>query len=308
MIGKRGSKNVDFENRDKTATAILAKKNLGQHYLMDVKKLSFIAKFVSQISDRVIEIGPGTGQLTKYMMEQNCTKLLAVEKDARFMQHLNNIFGVKKQFEEYADNQNIRAIVEHFQMNEERILLINQDILAIDFHDLPDYIMVGNLPYNISAPIIGRFIRHIDKFKHGIFLIQKEVADKICAKCGDREYGRISVFVQSIANARKILNVPPGCFSPPPKVNSEVVHLEINAQYDLCNLVQNLNNIDQITRYAFANPRKTLCNNLSRHFSHCMGNFGDILSEFGLNLNVRPNQIPIEVYVKCSQILNHSVK
>ncbi|QEK37999.1 16S rRNA (adenine(1518)-N(6)/adenine(1519)-N(6))-dimethyltransferase [Candidatus Cytomitobacter indipagum] len=302
---------------------IHTKKNLGQHYLVDVKKLSFMENFISNINNHVIEVGPGTGQLTKYIIK-NCAKLLAIEKDIRFISHLNNLFA-KEKFHNNAENncinydsedgkndsenfkdarkltENAKEDIELFKSSEEKFKVINCDILEIDFNSLPDYILVGNLPYNISALIIAKFIRCINKFKHGVFLIQKEVADKICAKCCDRDYGRISAFVQSVAKAKKILNVPPGCFAPPPKVNSEVIHLEILDDFAESDLM-NLDNLDTILRAAFSSPRKTIQNNLSSAFPHLVEKFSDIIIQNNLNMKMRPNQVSVSVYQKMANI------
>ncbi|QEK38499.1 16S rRNA (adenine(1518)-N(6)/adenine(1519)-N(6))-dimethyltransferase RsmA [Candidatus Cytomitobacter primus] len=285
-------------NNQSNANVIAPKKNLGQHYLIDTNKLSYIASFANQLSESIIEIGPGTGQLTKYLFEYGCKKLLAIEKDKRFIVHLNSLFS----------NQDFT--------------IFNKDILNTNFDELPNYILVGNLPYNISAPIIIKFINFINKFEHGIFLIQKEVADKICAKCNDRSYGRISVFIQSVANTKKILTVPPGCFSPPPKVYSEVIYITKknkgnihanNEHIDQSNKDKNnekidlgkvdtenidLEKLDIILKAAFSNPRKTIRNNL-KGFPKAE----EIIQNNGLDMSVRPNNIPVEIYIQLSKII-----
>ncbi len=242
---------------------IAPKKNLGQHYLTDQSKLNYIANYSTSISKQIIEIGPGTGQLTKKLIEFGASDIIAIEKDSRFLNLLNELNNVK---------------------------VINEDILKSKFECLPDdYIMVGNLPYNISAPIIIKFTKHIQTFKNAVFLIQKEVADKITSKCNERNYGRISCFIQSVADVKKILHVPPGCFFPAPKVDSEVISIKSN------NIKIDLDKLDIVLRQAFSNPRKTIQNNLKH-----LQNLESTLLKHNCNIKMRPNNIPIKAYIDLS--------
>ncbi len=241
-------------------------KSLGQHYLIDKYKLTHIADSCVQLSKNIIEVGPGTGQLTKQLLVSNAENVIAIEKDERFLETLNSL---------------------------EKVKIIHEDILNVDFAKLPDYVFVGNLPYNISALIITKFIKYISKFKHGIFLIQKEVADKISAKCNDRNHGRISCFIQSVATVKKILNVPPGCFFPAPKVNSEVIKISFK-EHNL----QSLDSLNKVLLQAFANPRKTVQNNLKN-----IPQAQAILEKHNCNMSMRPNNIPVEAYIEIANKL-----
>ena len=283
------------------------KKSLGQHYLIDQKKLDRIADLVIKAGQNIVEIGPGTGKLTEYLFKNGAKQIIAIEKDDRFCEHLKALF------------------IDHdFQLK-------SNDVLQEDFSQWPDnFVICGNLPYNISSVIITNFIKYISKFQHGIFLVQKELAEKICAKCGDRNYGRLSIFINSVATAKIVLNVPPGCFAPPPQVDSSVVHIQFQKDLVHQNAIPNqLEALDYVVKQAFSSPRKTIYNNFKNFHtdsenyntttqeakcfkvdSNFISNCENILLHHNLNLQCRPNQIPIQAYLEMSQhihVLNNAI-
>ncbi|USO00680.1 MAG: ribosomal RNA small subunit methyltransferase A [Alphaproteobacteria bacterium] len=250
------------------------KKSLGQHYLTDIRKLDYISKYCLNISKNVLEIGPGTGQLTKNLFQNGADKIFAIEKDVRFIEYLEET------------------------LQEYDFTVRNEDVLKEKFENFTDdWVICGNLPYNISSIIITNFVKNIAKFKSGIFLVQKEMADRICATCNEKDYGRLSVFINSVASTKKILHVGPNCFSPPPKVDSTVIHIEPKRHSDV-----NLDKLDQVLKEAFLSPRKVAINNL-KNLAISFHNLEQIFKKHNITEQSRPNNLPIELYIELSQML-----
>lgn len=181
-----------------------AKKSLGQHFLTNPYYVDQLLHAIAATSDDyVVEIGPGSGCLTQHLLGV-CQHLLAVELDADCVQYLRAQYGQKQRFE-----------------------VVHADFLAFDLCDLPraPSIWVGNLPYNVSVPILLRFLDLADTFSQAVFLVQKEVAQRCYAQAGDRHYGRLGVVLQCVFDIQLCFAVPPEAFSPPPKVDSAVIRL-----------------------------------------------------------------------------------
>ena len=182
---------------------IKTKKSLGQNFLIDKNILEKITT-VTNIKDKtILEIGPGTGNLTTYILKKNPKKIFVIEKDDNLAFNLINKF----------DN---------------KLTIINDDILKIDekilFKD--KVIVFGNLPYNISTEILNKWIINLDEdfwFESLVLMFQKEVADRIIAKFNTSNYGRLSIICNWKLNIRKILDIKPGAFFPIPKVDSSLL-------------------------------------------------------------------------------------
>ncbi len=217
-----------------------ARKRFGQHFLHDK---NIIAKILSAVciveGEKFLEIGPGQGALTFPLLQQ-CKKLTAVELDRDLIPILNNQAGPYGELE-----------------------IINADILNFELSSLPGdlpYRIVGNLPYNISTPLMFHLLKSIDRIKDMHFMVQKEVAQRIVAEVGDGHYGRLSIMMQYRCNCHYLFDVPPECFSPPPRVDSAIIRLLPRSQpeYD----VGELSNFSNIVQAAFGQRRKTISNSL----------------------------------------------
>lgn len=210
---------------------------LGQHFLHDASILARIAAaLLIAPGDRVVEIGPGEGVLTRQLLDAGA-RVTAIEVDARLVPRLRETFAREPNFE-----------------------LIHADVLSVDLGallaDEPASI-AGNLPYYITSPIVRRTLDLRDRIRRAVFLVQKEVAERICAQPGSRDYGYLSVLCRLQAEPEYLFRVRPGSFRPPPKVDSAVVRLtpRPGAPPDP--------RFVQFLEAAFRQPRKTLRNNLA---------------------------------------------
>jgi 16S rRNA (adenine1518-N6/adenine1519-N6)-dimethyltransferase len=177
----------------------LARQKLGQHFLVAGRILERIAR--AACGDHVplvVEIGPGRGALTEKLLE-HADRVAAIELDHSLADYLRARFP--------------------------QVTLLEANALDADWSQWGAGVLTGNLPYYIATPLISRYLRSPGLLKHAVFLIQKEVAERITAKPGTRDYGYFSVECQFLAHAEFLLTVPPGAFQPPPKVDSAVVRL-----------------------------------------------------------------------------------
>lgn len=217
-----------------------AKKSLGQHFLCDLNLTRRIVEKAGDLSGcAVFEVGPGPGGLTRALVESGVSTLYAIEKDARFLAPLQEI---------------VRA-------THGNVHLIEGDALKLDLAALspPPRAVVANLPYNVGTELLLGWLRQIDEFRSLTLMFQAEVVDRLCASPGSKTYGRLSVISQFCCDVERVLDIPAGAFTPPPKVDSAVVRLvprkgrpsEIGFQ-----------DIEKITAFAFGQRRKMLRSSL----------------------------------------------
>ena len=182
---------------------IKAKKSLGQNFLIDKNILEKITN-ITDIKDKIIlEIGPGTGNLTSYILKKNPKKIFVIEKDDNLALNLKNKF-------------------------DDKLIIINDDVLKIDETKLSSdkIIVFGNLPYNISTEILSKWIINLKEhfwFECLILMFQKEVADRIIAKSNTSNYGRLSIICNWKLNIKKICDIKPSAFLPKPKIDSSLL-------------------------------------------------------------------------------------
>jgi len=242
-----------------------SKKSLGQNFLSNIDLLNYIVDLGKIINDDIIiEIGPGTGNLTREILKKNPKKLIVIEKDNDLSKYLFTNFNKK-------------------------IDVINKDILKCyaDFkHDRP-VIVYGNLPYNISTKILTSFIK-LDKlnkyFKKFIFIFQKEVADRIIAEQNTRNYGRLSILTSWKMSCEKILDIDPKYFNPKPKVWSSLIIFTPKSKIE--NL-KNPKNLEHITNIFFNQRRKMIRKPMKQLFD----NYEAVAKSLHLDLNLRPQNI-----------------
>jgi 16S rRNA (adenine1518-N6/adenine1519-N6)-dimethyltransferase len=184
-----------------------ARRSLGQHFLLDLNLTRRIARAAGALDGRtVIEIGPGPGGLTRALLETEARRVIAIEVDPRAMAALEELRA------HWPDRLEIRA----------------GDALDIDAATLgaPPRKIVANLPYNVSTALLLRWLPQIDAFESLTLMFQREVADRLLAKPGSKDYGRLTVATQWRATVRRLFDIPPRAFTPPPKVTSTLVAIE----------------------------------------------------------------------------------
>jgi 16S rRNA (adenine1518-N6/adenine1519-N6)-dimethyltransferase len=236
------------------------KKKWGQNFLRNRGAVERIVAAVDpQPGELIVEIGPGEGVLTERLAESP-NELTAVEIDPELAGALSARFGA-------------------------RVAVIHADALEVPLPERP-WRAVGNLPYNVATPIVRRVVAS-EHWRRAVFMLQKEVADRIVAAPGTEPYGFLTLFVQLYANARTLMTLEPGSFHPPPKVRSAVVVLEPDrkpfASEELVDLIS----------AAFRMRRKTLANNLASWKG--LGRTGafEIIRAAGLPENVRAEEVPL---------------
>jgi len=249
---------------------IRAKKSLGQNFLTDRNIIKKIIDIVP-IKDKIIlEVGPGTGNLTSYIIDQKPKKIYLIEKDDDLA------ISLKKKFKD-------------------DIEIINEDILKINEKNISKSILTvfGNLPYNISTEILCKWIVGLNKkdfwFDNLILMFQKEVADRIIAKYGSSKYGRLSVISNWKLEIKKILDISPECFSPKPKVHSSLLILKPKKNF---HPLKNPKNLEKITRIFFNQRRKML----KKPFNQVFNGNKDIEKKLNLDLNLRPQNLDLNTY------------
>ena len=250
---------------------ILAKKSLGQNFLVDKNLLEKITN-ISDISNKtILEIGPGTGNLTSYILKKNPKKIFVIEKDNDLATKLENKFNNK-------------------------LTIINDDVLKIDETSLfEDKVVVfGNLPYNISTEILSKWIINLKDnfwFECLVLMFQKEVADRIIAEFNTSNYGRLSIICNWKLNIKKICDIGPEAFSPKPKIQSSLL---------LCHPKQNFikindpNNLEKVTRIFFNQRRKML----KKPFNQLFNGDQKVLDKLKIDLNLRPQNLNLDTYYK----------
>ena len=241
-----------------------ARKRFGQNFLVDPNIIeSLVTAIDPHKSDNILEIGPGLGALTKPLIDR-VDHLEVIELDRDLISHLEALNNVTN-----------------------KLIIHQTDALKFDFSrsNEPRRI-VGNLPYNISTPLIFHLLDHIDSIIDMHFMLQKEVVDRICATTGARNFGRLSVMVQAKCQTQNLVHVPAESFSPAPKVESAFIRLTPHKQALVPHELEN--QFKQIVQACFTHPRKTINNNLKNILTQ------DMIIRAGINPTDRPQQLSIE--------------
>ena len=250
---------------------IKAKKSLGQNFLIDRNILQVIVDTVNIDKKEILEIGPGSGNLTTYILKKNPKKVYVIEKD-----------------------KDLSLLLEE-KFNSE-ITIINDDAFKISDNKISKekLIVFGNLPYNISTEILSKWIMGIDSnfwFESLVLMFQKEVADRIIAKSNNSKYGRLSILSDWKLNVKKILDIKPESFSPRPKINSSLLLFTPKKSFFD---IKNVKNLEMLTRVFFSQRRKMI----KKPFNQIFKNPREISKKFDINLNLRPQNLEPEMYFK----------
>ena len=216
---------------------------LGQHFLKRASILKRIAAAACpEPTPLVIEIGPGEGALTQYLLE-HAGRVVAIEKDPELVRKLRERFSA-----------------------DDRLAVFEADILQTDLSRWGEAVIAGNLPYYITSPIIERTLAVGKLLERAVFLIQKEVAKRVTAAPGSRDYGFLSVATQVYAKTELLFSVSPEAFSPPPKVQSAVIRLTPHYRYKPSHAIADPAPLLAFAGLCFRQKRKTIRNNLAGVF------------------------------------------
>ena len=253
---------------------IKAKKSLGQNFLIDKNILNQIVNCVDIENKSILEIGPGTGNLTKYILNKKPKKFTVIERD-------NDLISVLK--EKFKENINI----------------IHDDILNIDESSIFNerVIVFGNLPYNISTEILSKWIINLKNnfwFESLVLMFQKEVADRIIANNNNSNYGRLSILANWKLIIKKICDIKPASFSPKPKIDSSLLLFTPKKNFYK---IKNPKNLEIITRIFFNNRRKMI----KKPFNQIFNGNHKILEKLKINLNLRPQNLNFETYYRLTE-------
>ena len=242
-----------------------AKKSLGQNFLVDQNILNKIISITKITNKNILEIGPGTGSLTEFILKKEPKNLTVIEKDEFLCEKLKSKF-----------NGNI--------------IIINNDVLKEDIEKIEKnekFTVFGNLPYNISTEIICNWVLNLKNncwFDELILMFQKEVADRITAKENTSNFGRLSILLNWRLNINKIFDIYPNSFFPRPKIDSTLLHMTPKVNFEKFN---NPKNIEIVTRIFFNQRRKMIKHPIRQLFK----NSEKISKKLNLNLNLRPQNL-----------------
>ncbi len=252
---------------------LFAKKSLGQHFLLDVNLTTKITKLLNiEDTDVIFEIGPGPGGLTQALLNSPAKKIIVIEKDARFVEHL------KEYFSDYGD----------------RLEIIEGDALLIKPYELFEKSgakaakIIANLPYNVGTQILINWLEGLEWQFPMALMFQTEVAKRVCAEANDNNYGRLSILAAAKCNSYIGMHVPRLAFSPPPKVESAVVVLEPRKKP-----FEELKSLSKITNLAFGQRRKMIRSSLSP-----LGQIDELCDACEIKPTIRPENLSPDEFFK----------
>jgi len=249
-----------------------ARKRLGQHFLLDLNLTRRIARAAQPLDQgTIIEVGPGPGGLTRALLLEGAARVVAVEVDRRAIDALHELQAVA----------------------EGRLEVVEGDALAMNpaALGLPPRRIVANLPYNISTALLVRWLHAADKIADMVLMFQKEVVDRLAAVPRTKDYGRLSVLAQHVCEVRRLFDVAPSAFVPPPKVTSSVARLTPRPANQR---LADLGPLERLTAGAFGQRRKMLRGALSGLFADP----ASVLRALGLSPTARAEELSIGDFVR----------
>jgi 16S rRNA (adenine1518-N6/adenine1519-N6)-dimethyltransferase len=258
---------------------VIPKKSLGQNFLIDRNiSAKIVREFAPKPEDVVVEIGPGEGALTELLVESGC-RLIAIELDSQLAERLRARYGT-------------------------RIDVIEEDVLHVDLRAISErngverLRVIGNIPYYITSPIIFHLIERRRAIRDAMLMMQREVADRLVAKRGTKEYGILSVAAQTYSIPKLLFNVGPRCFFPPPKVTSAIVHFSFRDMEGIANIESEHR---AVVRAAFGQRRKTLRNSLAQLIQD-QNEREQIFQQAGIGPGQRAEELTPEEFIRLAGI------
>ena len=253
---------------------IKTKKSLGQNFLIDNNVLEQIVDTVEIKNKEILEIGPGSGNLTAHILRKKPKKVYVIEKD------------------------NDLSLLLREKFNNE-IDIINDDVLKISEDSISNekLTVFGNLPYNISTEILSKWIVNLNKkfwFYNLVLMFQKEVADRIIAKSDTSNYGRLSILSNWKLEVKKIIDIKPESFLPRPKIDSSLLVFSPKENFFK---LENPKNLEKITRIFFGQRRKMI----KKPFNQIFNNAKEVSEKFNIDLNLRPQNLKPETYYQLTK-------
>ncbi len=251
------------------------RKRFGQNFLQTQSVIADIVRLIDpQIHDNMLEIGPGLGALTMPLLEK-VAHLTAIEID-----------------------RDLHAPLLNLPLAATRLKLIDADALSVNYHQFgKDLRLVGNLPYNISTPLLIHLLQCLGSIQDMYFMLQAEVVDRLVAEPGSKTFGRLSVMAQYYCDVDKLLEVPPSAFYPQPKVDSAIIRLiphQLNPYPSVA-----WSDLEKLVACAFGMRRKTLANNLKPLLSAAQ------IAAIGIDPGLRPEQISVKQYGLLTTLISH---
>lgn len=255
---------IDFMNFD-----IKAKKKFGQNFLKDKNILKKISNVVDIENKNILEIGPGQGDLTSFLIKK-AKKVVAFEIDRDLIDFLNEKFR-----------------------KEDNLEIINQDFLEANLSDYKEYLIIANIPYNISTDIVFKIFENYKNFSDVVLLVQKEFGQRLCANPNSKEYSKLSISTKLFYEPKFCFEVQPKFFIPQPKVTSSVIYLKrVKNSFDI-----DYNNFLFFIKKCFSMRRKTLWNNL-KYLKINYDDFKNLMKNLEINENARPENLTFEQYLE----------
>lgn len=255
-----------------------ARKRFGQHFLHDQNIIhKIISALNPQPGQNIVEIGPGQGALTLPLLKR-CQKLTAVELD-----------------------RDLIPLLQRKSAGIGELTLVNKDVLDFDLAQLelaPPFRLVGNLPYNISTPLMFHLLKSSALISDMIFMLQKEVAQRIIAGPHNKHYGKLTVMMQYFCASEYLFDVAPACFSPPPKVDSAVIRLRPHATIAQPVVVEEL---EKVVSAAFNQRRKTISNSLKNQVDR------STMSELGIDPSARAENLTLNDFIQLTRAYAKSI-
>jgi 16S rRNA (adenine1518-N6/adenine1519-N6)-dimethyltransferase len=250
-----------------------ARKRFGQNFLQNHQIIDNIMRSLRlKSTDNVLEIGPGLGALTEPLL-----------------QHLNHLTAIEI-------DRDLQAILSEKHGVTGKLALIDADALTIDYGQFGNHLrIIGNLPYNISTPLLIHLLHHVKHIEDMHFMLQKEVVNRMAASPGSKAYGRLSVMLQYYCDVEHLFDVPPEAFNPRPKVDSAIVRLTPHTPSPFPEI--EFSRLEDLVACAFSMRRKTLANNLKPLMS------ATELTQLGIDPGIRPEQVSVGDYVMIARAI-----
>lgn len=260
----------------KNSGRLRALKSLGQHFLLNPQINQAIVLKAGDLAEvNVIEIGPGPGGLTKAILKANPKGITALEKDRRFVDFLRPL-----------------------ESQHDCLTVLHADALSFDYSQINSpKVVIANLPYNIASQLLFKWLEDLQSYRALYLMLQREVVDRICAAPRTKAYGKLSVLVQYQASAKRIMDLSPGSFTPPPQVDSAVVEIIPNAPNNV-----SFTSMEKLCRVAFAHRRKMVIKALGSLFKDPIS----IMDSVDIHHNVRAEDISVAQFSSIAQLLHKS--